>query len=65
MPFSNGEPKAGRDAILAGRAAFLTGIAGLRHHILNEWTVGSSDQQTRVEERSSDAGSGFLGRQRC
>ena len=42
MVFGNQEPLLGREAILAGNAAFLTAIKGLRHRILREWTVGDT-----------------------
>lgn len=40
VTFGNGQPMVGRDAIKAGTAVFYSSIAGLRHRILNEWTVG-------------------------
>lgn len=40
MTFCNAEPMVGRDAIVAGSAVFFASIAGLRHRIINEWTVG-------------------------
>ena len=46
LTFGNGQPMVGRDAIKAGTAVFYSSIAGLRHRILNEWTVG---QDTIVE----------------
>lgn len=46
MTFGNSEPMTGRNAIAVGSAAFFTSIAGLRHHINNQWIVG---QDTIVE----------------
>lgn len=40
LTFGNGQPMVGRDAIKAGTDVFYSSIAGLRHRILNEWTVG-------------------------
>ncbi|WP_232665657.1 nuclear transport factor 2 family protein [Pseudonocardia sp. TRM90224] len=40
MVFGNGEPIIGRDAIMAAQNAFMVSIAGIRHTIRNEWTVG-------------------------
>jgi len=40
MVVGNAEPLAGREAIRAGNEAFLAKINGLRHRLLNEWTVG-------------------------
>jgi ketosteroid isomerase-like protein len=42
MVFGNGEPLAGRDAILAGSEAFLSTVKGVRHRLLNEWTVDAT-----------------------
>jgi len=41
MVFGNAEPLHGRDAILAAHEVFLATIKGLRHRLLNEWTVGA------------------------
>lgn len=38
--FGNADPLRGRDAIMAGTEAFLATIAGLSHHIVNEWRIG-------------------------
>ncbi|WP_093909844.1 nuclear transport factor 2 family protein [Streptomyces sp. cf386] len=42
MVFGNGEPLAGREAILAANAAFMDTIAGLRHRIVDAWTVDAT-----------------------
>ena len=39
VTFGNAEPMVG-DAIETGIAAFYSSIAGLRHRLLNEWSVG-------------------------
>jgi ketosteroid isomerase-like protein len=41
MVFGNAEPLVGREAIAAGAGAFLSTFKGLRHRILNEWSVGA------------------------
>jgi hypothetical protein len=38
--FGNGEPMVGVDEIRTGTTAFYDTIAGLRHEIVKEWTVG-------------------------
>jgi ketosteroid isomerase-like protein len=38
----NGDPLIGREAVLAGNAAFFTMVQGLRHSVLREWAVGSA-----------------------
>jgi len=42
MVFGNGEPLLGREAILAGNNGFLQTIKGLRHSLIEEWTVGTT-----------------------
>lgn len=39
MVFGNGEPLVGRAAILAANATFMDTIVGLRHSIVDTWTV--------------------------
>jgi hypothetical protein len=38
----NGDPLIGREAVLAGNAAFFTMVQGLRHAVLHEWAVGAA-----------------------
>jgi ketosteroid isomerase-like protein len=42
MVFGNAEPLQGREAILAGNRGFLQTIKGLRHSLIEEWTVGTT-----------------------
>ncbi|WP_028932833.1 nuclear transport factor 2 family protein [Pseudonocardia spinosispora] len=42
MVFGNQEPLLGRDAVMAGDAAFHTSIRGVSHRVRNEWTVGTT-----------------------
>ena len=45
----NGEPLIGREAVLAGNAAFFTMVKGLRHVLLHEWAVeGATVAETEV-----------------
>jgi len=41
LVFGNQEPLVGRDAVIAGNTAFFQLVRGLRHQLLNEWTVGA------------------------
>jgi len=41
MIFGNSEPLVGREAIAAGCGTFMSTLQGLRHRILNEWSVGA------------------------
>ena len=55
MTFGNAEPMVGRDAIEAGIASFFSSIAGLRHRILNEWSLGTDTiAETAVTYRLHD-----------
>ncbi|MFJ5263432.1 nuclear transport factor 2 family protein [Streptomyces sp. NPDC088387] len=61
MVFGNGSPLVGREAILAGNAAFMQTIAGLSHHILDTWTVdGTTIAVTDVTYTRLDAGEATL-----
>ena len=40
LVFGNSDPLVGPDAIAEGVGRFFTTIAGLRHHVLNEWVTG-------------------------
>jgi ketosteroid isomerase-like protein len=42
MVFGNSEPLVGRAAVLAGSEAFLSTVKGVRHRLLNEWTVDAT-----------------------
>jgi ketosteroid isomerase-like protein len=49
MVFGNSEPMISRDAIVAGNRAFLETITGIRHRVLDDWTVGATTiAQTEV-----------------
>ena len=55
VTFGNAEPMVGRDAIETGIAAFYSSIAGLRHRLLNEWSVGRDTiAETAVTYRRHD-----------
>ena len=41
LVFGNNEPLVGLEAIAAGSGAFLSTLQGLRHRILNEWSIGA------------------------
>jgi ketosteroid isomerase-like protein len=41
LVFGNREPLVGREAMIAGNKAFFELVRGLRHRLLNEWTVGA------------------------
>lgn len=41
LTFGNAEPLVGREAIVAGIAAFFSTIDGLRHRIVNQWYIGA------------------------
>lgn len=38
----NREPIVGREAIVAGNAAFFTMVQGIRHELLRDWAVGDT-----------------------
>ncbi|MFC5216616.1 nuclear transport factor 2 family protein [Streptomyces coerulescens] len=42
MVFGNGEPLVGREAILTANLAFMETVAGLRHRIVDAWTVDAT-----------------------
>jgi hypothetical protein len=42
MVFGNAEPMVGRAAIAAGVGGFFSSIQGLRHELVNEWSVDAS-----------------------
>lgn len=44
--FANAEPLIGRPAIVAGLSGFFSSIQGIRHELVNEWSV---DADTTVE----------------
>jgi ketosteroid isomerase-like protein len=42
MIFGNADPMVGREAIVAGNAAFMTSIKRLSHRLLTEWAVADA-----------------------
>jgi uncharacterized protein (TIGR02246 family) len=53
--FGNGDPLVGREAIVSGVQGFFSTIKGLRHRIVNQWSVGAETvAETEVTYRRLD-----------
>jgi limonene-1,2-epoxide hydrolase len=42
MRFGNAEPTHGRDAVRDAWGAFCEGVRGVKHHLVEQWTVGNA-----------------------